>query len=638
MHKIDQELNFMLRGQFDEAWKISEELEAMGPDGIPDPANKPNSDMWLRHSFNRGWFLLQQKKFREGFELLEAGRFLNVYGSGKLQTDKPLWDGSDPTGKTIILSLEGGLGDEIIHVRFAKKISELGATVIVAAAPPMTEIFKRVPGVSKVITRSKEDIEANPHDFWIPGFSAGWVSGHDFTDLYSEPYLIPSTDSVEIWKNLTKTDKIKIGIRWSGNPQFEHQQFRNFPPEFLVDLAKHDELQIYSFQRDNDTRELPDNIVDFQYLLISWEDTLAALSHMDLVITSCTSIAHAAAAMGKPTWVLTPILPYHTWAYGAPEENISPWYPTVTLYRQQKFGTWTGTFKTLYTDLKEKFDLEKDLTNELFEDTIKEVPYVEIIKEKYQEETKEMNETLTNQENKDYDLFFMAGLPNSGGNVIMEVLGQNPDFHISRKSDLHNVVSTLLLEWTKFEQQDPDIKKHVLSTVLMSYFKGKGTKFAVDKNRFWVNKIPLIESVTGKKAKILVPVRNPAEILSVYELNRLKNVYSPSPADRKLKDSGSIASRCYFYSKPEGILGMAHAQTMDAVTAGYRDRLLFIDYNKFCNEPKSQLARIYDFLEIKQEFQHDTSKIRRHMVTPVDVIGFDLFNQYNAQIFWQNWV
>jgi hypothetical protein len=63
---------------------------------------------------------------------------------------------------------------------------------------------------------------------------------------------------VQIWKSIINTKKkIKVGIRWSGSPLFEHQQFRLFPPENLIDLHKDfDHIQFYSLQRDTDTREL----------------------------------------------------------------------------------------------------------------------------------------------------------------------------------------------------------------------------------------------------------------------------------------------------------------------------------------------------------------------------------------------
>lgn len=359
MHLIDKELKHMLAGEFEEAWAISEELQAMGPEGILDPQGKKNPEMWVRHSFNRGWFLLQQGDYQGGSQLLENGRFINVYGGGFLRTDAPLFNPAqhDIKGKRIILSLEGGFGDEMIHARFATSLKRMGADkVYIAASPELISVLERIEGVDKVIMRNQASTVA--HDYWLPGFSAGWVCGHTFEDLPGKPYLSPKPDSVAVWKNIINSEKkVKVGIRWAGNPKFEHQQFRRFPPEFLHNLAKHEDVQIYSLQRDHNVMDLPEGIVDLQHFLISWEDTLAALSNLDIVITSCTSIAHAAAAIGKETWVLVPILPYHTWTYGAPTSDTSPYYDSVKLFRQRRPDKWNETFTALYAAFEERFEL-----------------------------------------------------------------------------------------------------------------------------------------------------------------------------------------------------------------------------------------------------------------------------------------
>ena len=360
MHKIDQQLNYMLRGKFSEAWKISEELQAMGPEKILDPKGNPNPEMWVRHQFNRAWFLLQKGDFQEGSQMLEHGRHISVYGGGPLKTQAPLYNPEihNIKNKTIIISLEGGFGDEVIHVRFAESYKKLGAKrVIVACSPELVSVFKRVPGVDAVILRDEAHTIA--HDFWLPGFSAGWVAGHTYDDLPNRPYINTNDMSSQIWSGIITSEKKRVGIRWAGNPKFEHQQFRRFPVEFIFELAKYDDVQIYSLQRDNNLEPLPDNVIDLKQYLLGWEDTVAAISHLDMVITSCTSIAHVAAAMGKETWVITPILPYHTWAVGAPESNTSPWYPSVTLYRQTAQETWNPVFQKLYKDFEKRYKLKK---------------------------------------------------------------------------------------------------------------------------------------------------------------------------------------------------------------------------------------------------------------------------------------
>lgn len=359
MHPIDQLLAYQLEGKQKEAWAISEEMERAGPDNCKDPTGKVNPETWIRHSFNRGWFLLQQGDYQKGCQLLENGRFISVYGSGPLKTDAPIFNPQEHNikGKSIIISLEGGYGDEIIHARFAQSFKEQGADkVYLAAAPEMISVFKRIPGVDDVILRNAA--HTVQHDYWVPGFSAGWVAGHTFDNFPSKPYMSPLQASVDIWKNLINSDKVKIGIRWAGNPKFEHQQFRKFPENFMTNLVKYKEVQIYSLQRDHNIIQLPEGVVDLQHFLLSWEDTMACIANLDIVITSCTSVAHIAAAMGKEVWVTPPILPYHTWAYGSPENDRSPYYESVRLFRQEEAGKWNTTFQKLYRALEEKFSLE----------------------------------------------------------------------------------------------------------------------------------------------------------------------------------------------------------------------------------------------------------------------------------------
>lgn len=359
-HDIDNELELMLKGRFKESRAISDKLEQLGPEKIPDVNGElGNPEIWTRHCFNRGWFMINDGDYQKGCQLLESGRFINVYGNGPLKTNAPIFNPSehDITGKSIIISLEGGFGDEIIHARFVKSFKDLGAArVYLAAAPELVSVFERIEGCDGVILRNGSHTVA--HDYWVPGFSAGWVAGHTFKNFPGKPYLNAKPESVEMWKNVIKSDKIKVGIRWAGNPKFEHQQFRRFPAKFLTELAKYDEVQLYSLQRDQNIIALPEGIVDLQHFLISWEDTLAAIMNLDLVITSCTSIAHAAAALGKETWVLTPILPYHTWTFGAPHSKKSPYYECVTIFRQEDPKNWNETFQKLYRNFEKKFKLE----------------------------------------------------------------------------------------------------------------------------------------------------------------------------------------------------------------------------------------------------------------------------------------
>ena len=342
MHKIDQQLDMMIRGRFDDGWKLSELLHKENPED-------------LRHLFNRGWFLISKGDLQSGFQCLESGRHLGVYGSERLNTNKPIWnpEKNDLKNKTLIINMEAGFGDQIIYARFANEVVKRGGVCILCCDVRLHSMFSRVPGVSKCVTSSQ--VSETLHDYWIPSFSCSWLFGHTFENLPNQPYIFSEKDSVEKWKKIISSEKHRVGIRWSGNPKFEHQQFRIFPAEKLFDLHKFNKIQFYSLQRDHDLRELPDDIIDLQHLMESWDDTIAAIEQLDLVITSCTSIAHLSAAMGKPTWVIVPLLPYHVWAYGG---EHSPWYQKTTrVFRQKVFGDWTETFNLLEREVVKYFNL-----------------------------------------------------------------------------------------------------------------------------------------------------------------------------------------------------------------------------------------------------------------------------------------
>ena len=105
-----------------------------------------------------------------------------------------------------------------------------------------------------------------------------------------------------------------------------------------------------SLQRDKDAELrpmwMPQANVD------DWQATRKSISQCELVITSCTSVAHLASAMGINTWVVIPVLPYYVWALPG---NKSPYYDSVTLYRQEKYGDWSHPFINIKEELSKSY-------------------------------------------------------------------------------------------------------------------------------------------------------------------------------------------------------------------------------------------------------------------------------------------
>jgi ADP-heptose:LPS heptosyltransferase len=70
-------------------------------------------------------------------------------------------------------------------------------------------------------------------------------------------------------------------------------------------------------------------------------DTAAVMETLDLVISSDTSIAHLAGALGRPVWVALKWVPDWRWMLDRPD---SPWYPTMRLFRQRTRDDWREPF------------------------------------------------------------------------------------------------------------------------------------------------------------------------------------------------------------------------------------------------------------------------------------------------------
>jgi ADP-heptose:LPS heptosyltransferase len=79
-------------------------------------------------------------------------------------------------------------------------------------------------------------------------------------------------------------------------------------------------------------------------------DTAAVIDQLDLIVSVDTSVVHLAGAMGKKVWVLIPFDPDWRWMR---EVTQSPWYPTLTLFRQRTPHDWTSAMNTLQNRLSQ---------------------------------------------------------------------------------------------------------------------------------------------------------------------------------------------------------------------------------------------------------------------------------------------
>lgn len=333
IHPLDKQFNLALKGEFDQSWDIAKEIEK----------DEPNNN---RAAFNRGWFLMWKGNLLEGHKLLNRGRSEKIFGNSNIMTDKPLWDGK--TKGTVLLILEGGLGDQINCVRFAKDIKLKGCKVIVACSKTLIPIFKDLADITAIVQNNS--YFGVYHDFYVPSMSAPIYLNYQYENISGKPYIKKIKQK--------KNKKFRIGLRWKGNANFDHEEHRAFPPKLLFDSVKDFDIEFVSLQRDDGIELRPDWVNEVN--LDTWENTQKEISKCDLVITSCTSVAHLSGAMGIPTWIIIPILPYYLWALPG---NKTPYYDSVTLFRQEVYGNWSEPFEKVHIELNNLLNGEKNEIN-----------------------------------------------------------------------------------------------------------------------------------------------------------------------------------------------------------------------------------------------------------------------------------
>ena len=325
--EMEKVFSFFLLNRKDESKKILQEL-------LPQITDESTRS---RIKFNLGTYLLEEGKFQEGLKgFIQDGKKIGIWPDDKIPEEKRITSPEDFKNASSILILgDGGIGDEIINIRFLKNNPKL---TWYTPRNDLFEIFNRA-GFKTVTSYNPEDYEKITTSMQLPI----WLESTE-ESLWSGRYLEPSTESKNKFMSMKESNKLKIGLRWSGNPEYEQNLHRSLDFETIYKIVKekYPDVELYSLQFPRDTSLDYKDVKDMSSEITNFDDTLAIIDNLDIVITSCTSIAHAAGALDKKTFVFVPVSAYYTWISPHPsrEHNESIWYSkNLKILRQEVFNS-----------------------------------------------------------------------------------------------------------------------------------------------------------------------------------------------------------------------------------------------------------------------------------------------------------
>jgi tetratricopeptide (TPR) repeat protein len=274
--------------------------------------------------------------------------------------DRPMWDGSPLSGRTILLWTEQGIGDTIQFVRYATLVKERGGTVILQCPPYLRRLLSRAEGVDRVMPEG-ELLPA--FDVQAPLMSLPRLFGTTLTSIPARvPYLSPEPERVEQWRQRLgdANGKLRVGILWQGNRFHQWNRYRSVRLAEFAPIAALENVRLISLQKEPGADQIKTVASRFKVEELSGEwdtlgdrfvDSAAIMPHLDLVICCDTSIAHLAGALGVPVWIALSFQVDWRWLL---DREDSPWYPTMRLFRQERLGEWRPVFTQMAQELQRR--------------------------------------------------------------------------------------------------------------------------------------------------------------------------------------------------------------------------------------------------------------------------------------------
>jgi tetratricopeptide (TPR) repeat protein len=295
-----------------------------------------------------GILLLMRGEFGEGWDEYEW-RLLSNEVKGPQFPERP-WRGESLGGRHIYVQAEQGFGDTLQFARYLPMLAERAGAVSFRLHRELVSLMRaNLPGITVLGDeglRTPADCEAA-----LVSLPRLFRTRHE-TIPALVPYLqAPIGHAVRWRQRLAGLQGLKIGIAWAGNPGHVNDFRRSLELSKLAPLLAVAGASFVSLQvgpRADDIKRSGADILDPSAKIADFCDSAGIVAALDLVITVDSAVAHLAGALGKPTWVLLPVVSDWRWLL---EREDNPWYPTMRLFRQGPDASWPPVIDRVATEL-----------------------------------------------------------------------------------------------------------------------------------------------------------------------------------------------------------------------------------------------------------------------------------------------
>ncbi|MFL9966526.1 tetratricopeptide repeat protein [Paraburkholderia sediminicola] len=304
--------------------------------------------------YTLGTTLLREGLYGEGWPLYEFRR--------EAHNDVPAcppglqqWDGNAvPIGSRILVECEQGLGDTIQFCRFVQRLGTWFDGITLAVQKPLVDLLARSFGPDIAVTGTMPPARRPlTHYASLPSLPA--LLGVRLDDLKPDTrYLLPDENRIAAWQTRERSlsPALRVGLTWGSSSGLADNTMRNVAFDDIRILLDIPGVQWFSLQKDADPALFEGtSLINWMNDVHDFHDTAALAKTLDLVISVDTSVVHLAGAVGVTSWLLNRYTGEWRWLA---QSGQCPWYPSIEVFHQERYGDWRPTLARVRERLHQK--------------------------------------------------------------------------------------------------------------------------------------------------------------------------------------------------------------------------------------------------------------------------------------------
>ena len=303
---------------------------------------------YVEAAHNLGLSYLANKQFDRCFHFLEYRWGLPKRSQLAYDGNIPLWGGERDS--TVIVWREQGIGDEILYSSLFLEAFDRCNYLTIQCDQRLTELFRR--SFPEAINFVDDSIQFRENEFkhQIPIASLPALFRKDINCFSgkSNGWLKANLLKVNDFREKLASENFQrvVGLSWRTFSKIEGSSERCIGLAQIAGLLDNFNFRIVNLQYGNVCAEITQlkkkqKIELFQIdgldIYNDIDSLAAAVCACDFVVTIDNSTAHLAGALGVDCHLLLPKVCDDRWGYS---DELSYWYSSMRLYRQEKIGDW----------------------------------------------------------------------------------------------------------------------------------------------------------------------------------------------------------------------------------------------------------------------------------------------------------